>query len=763
VTDTRDRAVDPPAAPANPEAGTAPFTLRLSQAASRSLRSREGDPVWARPALLVLLSGTLVLYLWGLSANRWGNDYYSAAVQAGSTDLKAFLFGSVDGGNAITVDKPPASLWPMELAVRLFGLNTWAILAPQALMGVATVGVVHSAVRRWFTAGAGLLAGLVVALTPVAALMFRYNNPDALLTLAMTVAAYTALRAMEDGRWRWYALTGIAIGAGFLAKQLQVLLVVPGFALVGLAGGCGDWWRRVRGLLLAGASMVLAAGWWITVVELFPKSERPYMSGSANNSFLELTFGYNGLGRINGAEMPGMPAPGGGGAGGGPPDPFGGSGAPGGFGGATGIHRLFDGVLGGQIAWLIPAALLALVAGLWLRGRAPRTDLPRASLLIWGSWLVVTVLVFSYMRGIFHEYYTVALAPPIGALVGIGATMLWHRREHWGAMAAAAATAAVTAAWARALLERAPDWHTWVTTVVTAAGVVAAVALAALALADGLRRRPRVAVYAGTGGLALLAALTGPAAWAIQTVSTGHSGPIVTAGPPVEGAFGPGGFPGLPGLPGQPGGQGGAAAGAMAGLPPFPGGTATTGAGGPIPFPGPPGAPAGTPGQVPALPPGATVPGGAAGIPAGLRAMPFGPGGMSGDSTPPDAVVAALQQDADGFRWVAATMGAMSQAPYQLATQRPVMAIGGFSGGDPSPTLDQFKQYVRDKRIHWFIAGVAVPGLPSTGSAADVPMPFPGGGGPGQDITQWVSQHYAPTVIGDVTLYDLTATPTSPT
>src|SRR6185503_4614198 len=242
------------------------------------------------------------------------------------------------------------------------------------------------------------------------------------------------------GRWRWYALTGIAIGVGFLAKQLQVLLVVPGFAVVGLAGGCGDWWRRVRGLLLAGASTAFAAGWWIALVELFPKSERPYMSGSATNSFLELTFGYNGLGRITGAEMPGMPA-GGGGFGGAPPGPFGGSGAPGGFGGATGIHRLFDGVLGGQIAWLIPAALLALVAGVWWRGRAPRTDRRRASLLIWGSWLVVTGVVFSLMRGIFHEYYAVALAPPIGALVGIGASMLWQRREHWGAMATAAAAA----------------------------------------------------------------------------------------------------------------------------------------------------------------------------------------------------------------------------------------------------------------------------------------------------------------------------------
>jgi hypothetical protein len=173
--------------------------------------------------------------------------------------------------------------------------------------------------------------------------------------------------------------------------------------------------------------MVVAAGWWIAIVELFPKADRPYIGGSPTNSFLELTFGYNGLGRLNGNESGGFGAPGGGGGGlGGPP---GGGGAAGGgigsiFGGATGPGRLFAGVIGGQITWLVPVAIIAIAVGLFVRWKAPRTDPQRASVIVWGSWLLVTGAVFSAMQGIFHEYYTVALAPAIGALVGIGTSQL---------------------------------------------------------------------------------------------------------------------------------------------------------------------------------------------------------------------------------------------------------------------------------------------------------------------------------------------------
>ena len=249
-----------------------------------------------------LLIATAGFYLYGLSVNGWANSFYSAAVQAGSQSWKAFFYGSSDAANSITVDKPPASLWIMALSVRVFGLSSWAILVPQALMGVASVGVLYATVRRHFGAGAGLLAGAVLATTPVAVLMFRFNNPDALLVLLLTIAAWAAVRATEKGSTRWLVLVGALIGFGFLTKMLQALLIVPGISLAFLVAAPTSLGRRIRSLLIAGVAMIVSAGWWIAIVELVPAAARPYIGGSQTNSILELTLGYNGFGRLTGNE-----------------------------------------------------------------------------------------------------------------------------------------------------------------------------------------------------------------------------------------------------------------------------------------------------------------------------------------------------------------------------------------------------------------------------------------------------------------------------
>ncbi|MCW2603179.1 MAG: hypothetical protein JWN61_1314, partial [Pseudonocardiales bacterium] len=365
----------------------------------RLIKGRPDDPQWARPALGVLLVATGVLYLWNLAASGWGNSFYSAAVQAGSVNWEAFFFGSSDAANSITVDKPPASLWIMALSVRIFGLSSWSVLVPQALMGVATVGIVYATLRRRFPAGIALLGGAILAVTPVATLMFRFNNPDALLVLLMSIAGYAVVRAIDTGRARWLIGAGVLLGFGFLTKQLQVLLVLPGFALTYLICAPSSILRRLKELLLAGLAMVAAAGWWIAIVELTPAQYRPYIGGSQSNSILELTLGYNGLGRLTGNET--------------------GSVGGGGNWGATGWTRLFDDEIGGQITWLIPSALILLVAGLVVARRV-RSDPARAQLLMWGTWLIVTALTFSFMAGIFHAYYTVALAPAIAGTVAAG-------------------------------------------------------------------------------------------------------------------------------------------------------------------------------------------------------------------------------------------------------------------------------------------------------------------------------------------------------
>jgi 4-amino-4-deoxy-L-arabinose transferase-like glycosyltransferase len=527
----------------------APAAEPRGGAPSRSVDTA-ADPRWARPALIALLLATAISWTIGLSRNGWGNAFYTAAVQAGTESWKAFLFGSSDAGNSITVDKPPASLWVMEISTRVFGMNSWSLQLPQVLLGVASVGLLYAAVRRAFGPGAGLISGALLALTPVATLMFRYNNPDALLVFVMVAAVWALIRGIDNGRTRWIVLCGALIGFGFLTKQLQVMLITPGLAIAYLMAGRPRLRTRLLQLVAGLAAAVVGAGWWVALVELWPKQDRPYIGGSANNSFLQLTMGYNGFGRIFGAG-----AGGGGGLSGPPPGGGGGPGPGGPMFGQAGITRLFVGESAAQIGWLLPAALVLLVAGVVLCGRATRTDLVRASYVAWGGWLLVTGLMFSFMSGIFHDYYTVALAPAVAAVVGIGSVHLWSHREKVWVTIVLGATAAVTAAWAWILLGRTPDFVPVLRWVVVAAGAAAVVIFLVAAVRPRLSLASReLAVWAA--GLAVVAALVGPVAYCIQTASTAHSGPIVAAGPATKG----GGMPDFPGAKpdsGRPGGTGG--------------------------------------------------------------------------------------------------------------------------------------------------------------------------------------------------------------
>jgi 4-amino-4-deoxy-L-arabinose transferase-like glycosyltransferase len=673
----------PPRAPSSslPSRPDPPRGAGRARRAARSLgRGRADDAPWVRPAVLALLASTAVLYLWGLGASGWANTFYSAAAQAGSQSWKALFFGSSDAANFITVDKPPAALWVMGLSVRIFGLNSWSILVPEALMGVASVGVLYATVKRWFGAGAGLLAGAVLALTPVATLMFRFNNPDALLVLVLVGAAYCVTRALEAASTRWLAFAYALVGLGFLTKMLQALLVVPAFALVYLLAAPTRLRRRIWQSFVAFAALVVSAGWWVAIVELVPASWRPYIGGSQDNSVLNLIFGYNGFGRLTGDETGSV----------------GGGGNGTGRWGATGWLRLFNSEFGGQASWLLPAALCLLGAGLFLTWRAARVDRTRAALVLWGGWLLVTGATFSLGQGIIHPYYTVALAPAIGAVVGIGAVTAWRRRHQWPARFALVVTIALSAWWAAVLLSRAPAWNPWLRPLVLAAAAIAVIALLLGHL--GRRRLGAVAVSA-----ALVAGLAGPAAASIATAATTHGGAIPSTSPSMGGAgLGGGGGPGGTAPGGATGGRQaptGVATGAQAGNPTAAGDGARTGGTG-------------------------------------------GAGGLLQGSTANAELTALLTDGADGYTWVAATIGSNSAAGYQLAAQEPVMAIGGFNGSDPWPTLAAFQQYVADGQIHYFIPG---------GGG--------GGGGAGSStanaISSWVTATFTATTVGGVTVYDL--------
>jgi 4-amino-4-deoxy-L-arabinose transferase-like glycosyltransferase len=733
--------VSPPLAtvPHGAAATTRSFVVRL-------VRGRDSDAIWIRPALLGLLVLTALLYLWGLGRSGWANSFYSAAVQAGSVSWKAFFFGSSDAGNSITVDKTPASLWVMALSVRAFGLSSWSVLVPQALEGVAAVGLLYAAVRRWSGPVAGLLAGSVLAITPVAVLMFRFNNPDALLILLLVAAAYAAVRAVETASTKWLALAGALVGFGFLTKMLQALLVVPALALVYLVAAPTSFRRRLVQLLVAGLALVVSAGWWVAIVELTPAKYRPYIGGSQHNSVLELTLGYNGFGRITGNETGSV----------------GGGGGQGGGWGQTGWLRLFGTDNGGQITWLLPAALILLAAGLVLTLRAARTDRTRAGLVLWGGWLVVTGLVFSFMQGIFHAYYNVALAPAIGALVGIGAVTLWRRRSNLVAAATIAGTTVVTAWWSWKLLGRSADWHPWLRVLVLVLGIGAAALMLVVALLPATstpdspeqaasRRRPTRVLAVTAVGAALGAGLLGPLGYSLNTAASAHTGSIPTAGPTVMGGgFGPGGRGGGPGGGFGNGGPGRGFGGGQGNGGTPPNGMGQTNGGGPTNGGGfggaggfPNGGGFGGPGG--STNGGSTNGGGAPGGTgtAGGGTNGGGMGGLLNAQTPSAELLVMLKKDAGSYTWVAAAVGSNNAAGAQLASQEPVMAIGGFNGSDPSPTLEQFKQYVAEGKIHYFLGGTL--GRSNGGSSSS------------QEIAQWVADNFTATTVGNTTIYDLTA------
>jgi 4-amino-4-deoxy-L-arabinose transferase-like glycosyltransferase len=704
----------PPGGPDRPDEGGPDASPAAPQPPTglvhRLVRGRSEDPVWVRPALLALLTATGLLYLWGLGSSGWANSFYSAAVQAGTKSWKAFFFGSFDSSNFITVDKPPASLWIMELSARVFGVNSWSILVPQALEGVATVGLLYLCVRRWFAPGAALLAGAVVALAPVATLMFRYNNPDALLTLVLVGAAYATIRAIEAGRTRWMVLAGALVGFGFISKMLQAFVLMPVLALVYLIAGPPKLGRRLLQLVYTGIALVVSAGWWVAAVELTPASSRPYIGGSTDNNLFNLVFGYNGIGRLSGNERGSV-----------------GGGAGGSMWGPTGWDRLFLKSMGGQISWLIPGALIGLVAVLWLTRRAPRTDRTRSAFLLFGGWLLLTGLILSYAKGIIHPYYTVVLAPAVGALVGMGAWTLWSRRTELFPRLALATAVVATVVWSFVLLGWSPGWYPALRWAVLLGGLAVAVAVIALPRARGV-------LAAGIAGIGITAALAGPLAYSLDTASTPHTGAIPSAGPAVSAGFGQGGFGrggfGIPGGRfGFPGRFSGGAGGGSARLTPPSGG-----------FPGGTG---GFPGGAGGFPGGAgRFPGTGGGFPGGAR----GAGGLINASSPGRQLVALLEADAGRYSWVAATTGSNSASGYQLATDDPIMAIGGFNGTDPTPSLAQFQKYVTEGRIHYYISGGGGGFGPGGSTSSDSSV-----------IAAWVTSHFTARTVDGVTVYDLTA------
>jgi 4-amino-4-deoxy-L-arabinose transferase-like glycosyltransferase len=478
----------------------------------------------ARPELLVLLVLAGALNLWGLGINGYANDYYSAAVRSMTTSWHGFLYGAFDAAGVQTVDKPPLALWVQALSARAFGFSSWSLLVPQALMGIATVGLVYDMTLRRFGRAAGFAAGLTLALTPITVAISRHNNPDALLVLCITAAVWAADRGLrKGGSARWLLLSGAFVGLGFETKMAAALLVVPGIVAAWLWVAPAGRLGALRQLLAGGAVMAAVGLAWPLLMWFTPASSRPYISGTADNSIWSLILGYNGLGRLFGQD--GGPGGVGGGAGGV-------------FGGSAGPLRLLNAALGGQAGWFLGFAAVAAIA-LAVTTRLRRTDARTGYLIIAGGAFAVTAITFSRASGIFHPYYVAALAPFTALLVGAGYSLLTRERIAGPLiLAGGALTEAVVIANSATDLA----WARWL------------IVGATLACAGGLllasNQRLRTVVATAAVGVLLLA----PASWAVQTLGHATSSTFPAGGPASSQTMGGGGGPGGGGMGGMRGG-----------------------------------------------------------------------------------------------------------------------------------------------------------------------------------------------------------------
>ncbi|MEV6759442.1 glycosyltransferase family 39 protein [Streptomyces sp. NPDC051105] len=662
--------------------------------ARRLFMSAPEDPRWARPALWAILLLATALYAWNLSSVT-GNTFYNAAVYSGTKSWKAFFFGALDSGSFITVDKPPFALWVMGLSARAFGYGTWQLMLPMITVGVGSVALLYRLVKRDFGVAAGTIAALVLTLTPITVAINRDTNPDPVLVFLMLLGAAALLKAVRTGRLLPLVWSAVSIGFAFNTKMMQAYVVLPAFFLVYLWAANVSLGRRVRNLAVATVALLVSSAWWMVIVDLIPASSRPYIGGSTDNTVWDLVIGYNGFGRIFGASSS-----------------VGSAGNGAGFGGSSGLYRMFNDIMGGQISWLIPFAAIALAGALVLRGRAPRTDARRAALMLWGGWFVLHFLTFSLAEGTFHPYYVTAMAPGIAAVAGAGGVMLHNAfrdgsAAKWGWVLPVAVAASTV--WAVFLLQRVSGSGT----VYTVAEVVAALGgvLAVTGLLVGrFTQRRRLMGFAAVA--AIVALLAGPAAYSVSAATTASTnGTNPTAGPSTGGGMGGGGgqrpsgsAPSGTGTGTAPSGSGGQSMGQP------PTGTGSTGTDS--------GSSSGTDSSSSSSSSSGSGSGSSSQSQSGRTA-----GGMGGDTQVSSAMITYLKKHQDGATWLVAVATDQTASSIILESGQPVISMGGWSGSDDAMTLAKLKSLVKAGKLHYIVV------------SSD------GGQGTNSEIATWVKKH----------------------
>ncbi len=459
-------------------------------------------PVLMRRLALAAIAALAGLsYAWALGQGTL-EYYYGAAVRSMSLSWHNFIFGAFDPAGNITLDKLPGAFWLQALSVRAFGFHPWALALPQVIEGIVTVLVLYRAVARLAGPAAGLIASLVLAVSPATVALDRGNISDSLMILLLVLAAdaVSAAIAGEDGRFGRLGgatgrlvLAGVWVGLAFQAKMIEAWMVLPAMGLAYLLAGPGPLARRAGQLVIAGVVAGLVSVSWMTAVSLVPAADRPYVDGSHDDSIFEQVFSYNGFVRFGDqtprqllAETlkPGttLPTP------------------------AAAPDRLLRGALGRDTGWLIPAAAAVALWGLASRRGRPRGDPLRACFVLWGAWLVTLFAVFSVITTI-NAYYTAALSPPVAAIIGAGTAAAWSGERTAvtrpvGLELVVAGTAAYAAWLVSSSGARVPGWLV---------PAIIAVAVAAIGISVWSLLAPQAGVWAGALAVGLVSVALVPA------------------------------------------------------------------------------------------------------------------------------------------------------------------------------------------------------------------------------------------------------------
>ena len=645
--------------------------------------SRGASPPWQFLALGTIMLMSTFMNFYQLGQNGFGNLYYASAIRSMLDSWHTFFFVSFDPTGFVSVDKPPLGFWLQVVSAKILGFTPFSVFFPQALAGVLSVLLLYHLVRRHFGVVAGLLAALALAISPISVVTNRNNTIDSTLVITMLLGAWTVMRAAETGKWRWLLLTAALVGLGFNIKMLEAYLVVPAYALLYLLAAPRSLKMRIIQLFVAAIFMLAISLSWAIAVDLTPSSLRPYVGSSQDNSEISLSLGYNGIQRLigtfgfggNNRNNPGSQTPptGNGAL---PPFGIGGNGQPpqgAGNGGGmfnTGTPsplRLFNEPLGGQIVWLLPFALLGMLALAWQRRPHFGEDRQQQSLLLWGTWLLTMAIFFS-VASFFHQYYLSTLAPAICALFGIGVVVMWHdyRRSGWRGWLLPLALL-LTALEQIHIIMSNPSWGTWLIPLIAIPCTLVAIILFTARLLP--RLRPITYVLLPALCFSLLALLLTPAVWSALPALNNTASGLPTAGPSQQFALGGGPFRGR---------RNSFANQANATTPP-------------------------------------------------PQLQQVANGGPGGDSSVSTALIHYLEANQGSAKYLVAVPSSNQADSIILATNKGVMALGGFSGSDPILTTNQLASLVANGTVRFFLLNG-----------------FGGGFGPGggQDaLTTWATQH----------------------